>query len=170
MLGLAFDQGTKEWALHALADGPVGVIGDWFQLRLVFNPGAAFSTGAGFTSVFTLISTVAAVVVLWLSRRLGSLMWALGFGLLLAGVLGNLVDRVFRQPSAFHGHVVDFLSFGSFPVFNVADMCINAAAAVIILQTFRGVRIDGTREGAGQDQESLPAAEQDQYNQQEEQR
>ena len=168
MLGLAFDQGTKEWALHALADGPVGVIGDWFQLRLVFNPGAAFSTGAGFTSVFTLISTVAAVVVLWLSRRLGSRLWAVGFGLLLAGVLGNLFDRVFRQPSTFHGHVVDFLSFGSFPVFNVADMCINVAAGVIILQTFRGVRLDGTREG--QDDEPVEGSEHDEYNQQEEQR
>lgn len=138
---------TKEWALAALADGPIDVIGDWFQLLLVFNPGAAFGTGTEYTWVFTIISTVAMVVVLWLFRRLRSPLWSLGLGVLLAGVVGNLVDRIFRQPEMFHGHVVDFLSFGSFPVFNVADMCINVAAGVIILQTFRGVRLDGTREG-----------------------
>ncbi|MFC6153273.1 signal peptidase II [Nocardioides yefusunii] len=140
------DLSTKEWALSALADGPVDVIGDWFQFRLVFNPGAAFSTGTGVTWVFTAIACVATVTVLWLSRRLRSPLWSFGLGMLLAGIVGNLFDRIFRQPEAFHGHVVDFLSFGSFPVFNVADMCINVAAAVIVLQTFRGVRLDGTRE------------------------
>jgi signal peptidase II len=146
VLGFALDQATKEWALRALRDGPIDVIGDWFQLKLVFNPGAAFSLGTDSTILFTCISTVAAVVVLYLCRRVGSVLWALGLGALLAGVIGNLFDRVFRQPEPFHGHVVDFLGFGSFPVFNVADMCINVAAAVIILQSLRGIRIDGTRE------------------------
>ncbi|GAA1919935.1 hypothetical protein GCM10009797_12040 [Nocardioides hwasunensis] len=147
----AVDLGTKQWALSALADGDIGVFGDWFTLHLTFNPGAAFSTGTGFTIVFTCLAMVAVVVVLWLSRRLGSIGWALGLGVLLGGVSGNLTDRIFRQPEAFHGHVVDFLMLPNWPVFNVADVCINVAAGVIILQTFRGIRIDGTRESHGSD-------------------
>ena len=53
-----------------------------------------------------------------------------------------------RQPEPFHGHVVDFLMLPSFPVFNIADICINIAAGLIILQTFRGIHLDGSREAA----------------------
>lgn len=146
LVGYLVDQVTKAWALSALDDRIIDVIGNWFTLRLVFNPGAAFSTGAEFTIVFTCLSAVAAVTVLYLSRRLASKVWALGLGALLAGVCGNLTDRVFREPEPFHGHVIDFLSFGDFPVFNVADVLINVAAAVIILQSLRGVALDGTRD------------------------
>ena len=155
MLGLVLDQLTKAWAVTALADDEIGVIGDWFRLRLVLNPGAAFSTGTEYTVVFTCLATLAVGVVLYLSPRVRSPFWAVGLGLLLAGVGGNLLDRLFRAPGAFHGHVVDFLSFGTFPVFNVADMLINVAAGVIIVQSLRGVRLDGTREG---DEPEEPAA------------
>lgn len=148
VLGYLIDQSTKAWALVALEDAPVAVIGDWFTLRLVFNPGAAFSTGTEYTIVFTGISLVATAVVLFLSRRIHSPLWAFGLGSLLAGVVGNLTDRLFRDPEPLRGHVVDFLSFGSFPVFNVADICINVAAGVIILQSLRGVALDGTRHDA----------------------
>ena len=67
---------SKEWAIRALADGDVAVLGDWFRLHLTYNPGAAFSTGTEFTIVFTCLAVVAVGVVLWLSRRLGSLLWA----------------------------------------------------------------------------------------------
>ncbi|GGD18826.1 signal peptidase II [Nocardioides daphniae] len=147
VIGYLVDQLTKAWALETLDDRIIGVIGDWFTLRLVFNPGAAFSTGAEFTIVFTCLSTAAAVTVLFLSRRVASKVWAVGLGALLAGVLGNLTDRVFREPEPFHGHVIDFLSFGDFPVFNVADVLINVAAGVIILQSLRGVSLDGSRDG-----------------------
>ena len=52
----------------------------------------------------------------------------------------------FRSPGPLQGHVVDFLSVGWWPVFNVADICINVAAGLIILQTFRGIALDGTRD------------------------
>ena len=142
----ALDLASKEWALSALRDGDIAVVGDWLVLHLTFNPGAAFSTGTGFTIVFTALAAVAVVVVLWLSRRLGSTGWALGLGFLLGGVAGNLTDRLFREPEPLHGHVVDFLMLPNWPVFNVADVCINVAAGVIILQTFRGVSLDGSRE------------------------
>jgi signal peptidase II len=141
----ALDLSTKQWALVNLEDGDIAVIGDWLVLHLVFNPGAAFSTGTEFTIVFSCLAVVAVLVVLWLSRRLGSPLWAVGLGLLLGGVAGNLTDRIFREPGFMRGHVVDFLMLPNWPVFNVADMCINAAAAVIILQSFRGVMLSGAR-------------------------
>ena len=147
LVAYALDLGSKQWALSALADGDIAVLGDWFTFHLTFNPGAAFSTGTDFTIVFTGLAMVAVVVVLWLSRRLGSTAWALALGLLLGGVGGNLTDRIVREPEPFHGHVVDFLMLPNWPVFNIADICINVAAGLIILQTFRGVALDGSREG-----------------------
>ena len=146
LVAYAADLGSKEWALRALADGDVAVLGDWFTLHLTYNPGAAFSTGTEFTIVFTCLAVVAVAVVLWLSRRVGSPLWAAALGILLGGVAGNLTDRLFRDPEPFRGHVVDFLMLPNWPVFNVADICINTAAGLIILQTFRGVALDGTRE------------------------
>ncbi|MBS2937618.1 signal peptidase II [Nocardioides sp. J2M5] len=146
VLAYALDLGTKQWALAALADGDVPLLGDWFTLHLTFNPGAAFSTGTDFTIVFTCLAIVAVVVVLWLSRRLASTGWALALGLLLGGVGGNLTDRLVRDPEPLHGHVVDFLMLPNWPVFNIADVCINVAAGLIILQTFRGIALDGTRD------------------------
>ena len=60
-------------------------------------------------------------------------------------MLGNLTDRIFRSPGVLRGHVVDFLQLPHWPIFNVADMCINVAAALIILQALSGVSINGNR-------------------------
>lgn len=146
IVAYGFDLGSKQWAVAALVDGDIAVFGDWFTFHLTFNPGAAFSTGTSFTIVFTVLSMVAVAVVLWLSRRLGSPVWALALGLLLGGVGGNLTDRIVREPAPFHGYVVDFLMLPHWPVFNIADMCINVAAGLIVLQTLRGVHLDGSRE------------------------
>ena len=151
LVAYAVDLGSKQWALSALADGDIAVLGDWFTLHLTSNPGAAFSTGTGFTIVFTCLAMVAVVVVLWLSRRIASVGWALGLGFLLGGVGGNLTDRIVREPEPLHGHVVDFLMLPNWPVFNVADICINVAAGLIILQTFRGVALDGSRDADQRD-------------------
>lgn len=141
------DQVTKVLAVNRLESGDkVQVVGDLLTLTLVRNPGAAFGTGTEYTWVFTCLSVIAAAVVVVVVRRVGSLAWAVGLGLLLAGVVGNLTDRVLREPQMFHGHVVDFLQLPNWPVFNVADICINVAAGLIILQAFRGIGLDGTRE------------------------
>ena len=144
---------------RALVDGDKPLVGDWFTLHLTFNPGAAFSTGTGFTIVFTGLAMVAVVVVLWLSRRVRSTGWALALGLLLGGVSGNLTDRFVREPEPFHGHVVDFLMLPNWPVFNIADICINVAAGLIILQTFRGVALDGSRDADRRRARPLDAAD-----------
>ena len=149
----AVDQGTKALAVDRLSGEPDRqVIGELLQLHLTRNPGAAFSTGASYTEILSVLAIVAAGVVLWLSRRIGtSRLWAVALGLLLAGIAGNLTDRLARQPGPLRGHVVDFLMLPHWPVFNVADICINLAAALILVQAFRGIRIDGTRHRAGSD-------------------
>jgi signal peptidase II len=147
---LVVDILTKQLAVQRLTGRPpVQVVGDLLQLTLARNPGAAFSTGTSYTAVISLVAIVAAGVVLWLSRRVRTWLWALALGLLLGGILGNLVDRLFRAPGPLRGHVVDFLELPHWPVFNVADMCINVAAVLILVQALRGVRLDGRRHDAG---------------------
>ena len=142
----AVDVVSKVLAVEHLTDRPdVELVGDFFVLHLVRNPGAAFSTGTGFTAVFSCLAIAAVLVILYLARRLGSAGWAVAFGLLLAGVSGNLTDRLLRGPGPLRGHVIDFFMLPHWPVFNVADICINAAAVLILIQVYRGIRIDGSR-------------------------
>jgi signal peptidase II len=146
LTGYAVDVTTKVLAVrHLTGRGPVSVVGDLLTLYLARNPGAAFSTGTSYTLVLTCVAIAAVVAVLWVCRRLRSTGWAIGLGFLMAGVLGNLTDRIFRAPGILRGHVVDFLQLPNWPIFNVADMCINIAAAVIILQAVRGISVNGTR-------------------------
>jgi len=140
----ALDVAAKTWAVQRLVHGDIDVVGDWFRLQLVRNPGAAFSTGTEFTIVFSIVAIAAVCVVLWFSRRLGNVVWAVALGLLLAGIAGNLTDRLFRDPGPLRGHVVDMFSLRHWPVFNIADICIDVAAALILIQALRNVRLDGT--------------------------
>lgn len=147
VLAYLLDLLTKTLAVRRLEPGePVQVLGDLFRLTLVYNPGAAFSLGTSATVVLSVFAIVAAVVVLVVARTLGDRLWAVGLGALLGGVLGNLTDRVFRAPGPLRGEVVDMFQVPNWPVFNVADICINVAAAVIIVQAFRGVSHRGHRE------------------------
>ncbi len=142
----AVDVVTKLLAVHRLSGrGPVDVVDGVLRFDLVRNPGAAFSTGTSYTLVLSVIAVIAAGVVIRFGRRLGDRTWAVALGLLLAGVCGNLTDRVFRQPGVLRGHVVDFLELPHWPVFNVADMLIDAAVVLIIVQTWRGIGITGSR-------------------------
>ena len=140
------DQLSKTWAVRRLTGEPdVELVGELLQLHLTYNPGAAFSLGTRFTVAITCLACVATVVVLWISRRVASRVWAVALGLVLAGIDGNLGDRLFREPGPFRGHVVDFFMLPNWPVFNVADICINVGVALVLLQILRGVNLDGTR-------------------------
>jgi signal peptidase II len=142
----ALDVVTKVLAVEYLRGEPrLPLVGDVLSLYLTYNSGAAFSFLTGHTEVLTVVALAATVVVLWVARRLGSTGWAIALGFLLGGVLGNLTDRLVREPGFMRGHVVDFFMLPNFPVFNVADICINIAAATIILQALRGINVDGTR-------------------------
>jgi signal peptidase II len=142
----AVDLGTKILAVAQLTPSdPVDVVGGLLRLYLVRNPGAAFSTGTSYTLLLSVIAVIAAGVVIRFGSRLGDRTWAIALGMLLAGVCGNLTDRMFREPGFLRGHVVDFLELPHWPVFNVADMLIDAAVVLMIVQTWRGIGITGAR-------------------------
>ncbi len=142
----ALDQATKAAAVAWLDDGSsFTLIPHVFWLTLTRNAGAAFSTGTGFTIVLTIVAIAVVVTVLRLAARLRDRGWALGLGLLLGGALGNLTDRILREPAPLRGQVVDFLHLTHWPVFNVADIALTFAAVTIIFRTWRGVGLDGSR-------------------------
>jgi signal peptidase II len=146
--GLALDVVTKVVAVDRLEPlVPVRLLGGLLTLRLIRNPGAAFSSGEGFTFVFAVAAAAVLVFVLVrLAPRLGHPAWAVALGLLSAGVAGNLVDRLFRKPGVLRGHVVDFLQIPHWPIFNVADMCITSAAVLImVLAVVKNIGIGGER-------------------------
>jgi signal peptidase II len=147
LLVFGLDQASKWWAEHSLAEGAARpLIGSWLQLQLTRNAGAAFSLGTSYTIVLSLVALGVIGMCLRMSRRLGSVGWATALGLLLGGALGNVTDRLFRAPGPFRGHVVDFLQLPHWPVFNVADSAICTAAALFVLLTLRGRRLDGSLE------------------------
>ena len=146
--GVALDVLTKVWVVARLQPGePVPLLGGLLTLRLIRNPGAAFSSGEGFTAVFAVAAVVVLVFILTrLAPRIGHPGWAVALGLLAAGVAGNLVDRVFRAPGVLRGHVVDFLQLPHWPIFNVADACITTGAVlVMVLAVVKNVGISGER-------------------------
>lgn len=141
----ALDRLTKHWALGNLDENvPREFVGSVLRLRLIFNPGAAFSLGTGATPLFTLIQAVVSVVVVVAATRVARASWAVALGLVLGGAAGNLTDRLTRPPGFGLGHVVDFLELPNFPVFNIADSAIVAAACLVTLLSLRGVPF-GTR-------------------------
>ncbi|MBE1876461.1 signal peptidase II [Myceligenerans pegani] len=148
---LAADQLTKWWAESALVEGgePIRVIGELLQLRLVYNPGAALSIATGMTWVLTIIVVVVVIAILRLMRRIGSRGWAVSLGLLLGGAVGNLTDRLLRDPGFARGHVVDFIDYAGFFVGNVADIAIVVAAVWIAVLSLLGIGVDGRRESDG---------------------
>ncbi|MFT4287322.1 signal peptidase II [Nocardioides sp.] len=141
------DQASKALAVEHLTDQPdKQLVGSLLQLRLTYNPGAAFSLGTSFTPAIACLAILASLVVIWFAARAHGVIWAIALGVLLAGITGNLTDRLFRDPGVFRGHVVDFLMLPHWPIFNLADVCIDVAAALIVIQALRGVRLDGSRE------------------------
>lgn len=153
MLGTAvaaLDQISKAWALATLVPyRPVEFWPPLVNFVLVFNKSAAFSIGADQTWIFTIVSSLAAIALLATIRKIESLSWALLSGLLLGGVVGNLVDRLTREPALGFGQVVDFIQIPlNFPIFNVADIAISAVAVVTIIRLFRGDRIGKARGAA----------------------
>jgi signal peptidase II len=155
LVGLGVDQATKALAADRLSDrSDVPVVGTLLQLHLTRNAGAAFSTGTQFTVVLSCLAAVATVVVVVIALRSRTVLWSVALGLLLAGITGNLTDRLLRAPGPLRGQVIDFLMLPHWPVFNVADVCITMAAALIVVQAYRGVRLDGRREAGHREEGS----------------
>jgi signal peptidase II len=137
------DQLSKELVIRFFEPGQLApLLGDVVRFNLVFNDSAAFSIGFGATAIFTVISTVAALALLWYSKRIETKGWAILLGVALGGVTGNLIDRLTRAPGFATGHVVDFIQIPfNFPVFNLADSAIFVAAVITVIRVMRGERI-----------------------------
>lgn len=148
---LVADQVTKQWALSTLDGDRRALLGDLLGFQLVMNPGAALSTATGMTWVLTVVAVVVVVVLVRIARRLGSTTWTVALGLLLGGALGNLTDRLVREPGFARGEVVDFIAYLDWFVGNVADIAIVVAAVLVVLLVARGVQVDGTRAPAGEE-------------------
>jgi signal peptidase II len=136
----ALDQLTKQLVLRSISpyDARI-VVPDFFNLVNVTNTGAAFGSFKGNNTFFVVISIIALVVVtVLLVRQHRSDPWRdVSLALLLAGILGNLTDRLL------YGHVIDFLLFNlhiryadPWPAFNVADSCISIAIVLFIIHSF----------------------------------
>ena len=155
MLGLGagiviLDQITKVLAVAKLEGAaPILLVGDTVRLVLLRNPGAAFSMGTELTVVLSVVATVVVLGLLWFSRRVHSTWWASGLGLILGGAAGNLIDRYFRAPGILEGHVVDFMSVGWWPVFNVADSSLVAGVIVVAVAVLRSIDYDGSPVSSG---------------------
>ncbi|WP_234865074.1 signal peptidase II [Sinomonas albida] len=153
------DQLTKLWVTSTMTEGDrIAVIPPlvhWYYIR---NSGAAFSIGENVTWVFSIIMTVVAVAIIVYARRVRSIGWGVALGLVLGGALGNLTDRLFREPSFGMGHVVDFIQLPNFAIFNVADSCVVSGVALICLLTLLGIGADGTRHAKHEARADGPAA------------
>ncbi len=133
---LVADIVTKAIAERALQPRgiPHPVFGDWFRFTLVYNPGAAFGLHLGpYSRWIFLVLTLGALVILWRlyrTTRPGDTRRTVAVGLVVAGALGNLIDRI-RSPLG----VVDFLDLGvgdyRWPTFNVADMAVSTGAFLL---------------------------------------
>ncbi|CAM3899554.1 signal peptidase II [Corynebacterium frankenforstense] len=146
------DQLVKTLMLGWLEPGqPVAVIGDWFRFTLLFNSGAAFSMGSDSTWLFTCIQIAFVVGVAVAAPRVHDRWTAVGLALIAGGAAGNLVDRLFREPAFFVGHVVDFISVGDFAVFNLADSAITVGVAVFVLGMFFGEQAGEHPDGVDED-------------------
>ena len=131
---IVIDQLSKWWAESTLEFGLYEpLLGEWFGLRLVYNPGAAFGLAAGYTWILTIVAAVAVVALLWYSFRVSGWWWTVGIGALLGGAISHLGDRLFREPGFAVGHIVDFLDYAGFFVGNVADIALVGGAALLVL-------------------------------------
>jgi len=154
------DQIAKVLVVSNLYEGQqLEVLGQLLQFHFVKNAGAAFSIGSGSTWIFSIVGIGVLGFVIWYAPRIRSTAWAVLFGLLLGGLLGNLTDRLFRSPGFGVGHVVDFLQIPLLPaIFNLADVAIVSSMVLFLILTLRGVGLDGRR---GEDEEFDEAEDED---------
>ena len=137
---VAFDLATKVWAVAALEnESNIQVLGTFLQFSFFRNPGAAFSIGTNVTWVFTIISIAVSIAILVIAKSVANRAWAIALGAMLGGALGNLVDRLFRSPEPFHGHVVDFILLPNYPMFNISDSAVVVGAVTMVILSIRGV-------------------------------
>ncbi|MCL6631669.1 MAG: signal peptidase II [Alicyclobacillus herbarius] len=149
LAALIVDQGLK-WDVRThlqLGEG-FPVLGDWVYIQYIRNPGGAFSIFPHAQWLFWLVAVLVIAVVIYVQlRHRPHRLLAVGLGLLMGGALGNLVDRVVS------GSVVDYvyLKVINFPVFNFADVCIDAGIVLILWSMLRADRAKEEWSAEGED-------------------
>ena len=144
---VVLDQISKALAVtHLENKTSIHVLGSLVKFSFARNSGAAFSFATGATFVFTLLAFGACLGIIWFSPKISSNAWAIVFGAIFGGALGNLLDRIFRSPQGMQGHVVDFIELPNYPIFNLADSAIFCGAIAGIVLAMRGVTITEAQE------------------------
>jgi signal peptidase II len=142
LLVVVLDQITKAWISATLIfNQPVNIL-PFFDLRLLHNPGAAWSilaTAGEWKRWFLsgLAIVVSGILVIWLSHLKREQYWlACGLALILGGALGNVIDRMM------YGYVIDFIDIyyqaWHWPTFNIADSAISIGAVMLLIDALRG--------------------------------
>ncbi|MBO1031586.1 signal peptidase II [Tessaracoccus sp. SD287] len=146
----ALDQVTKVQAVrHLDPANPPSYLGGWLSLKLIRNPGAAFSMGAAFTEVLSVLAIVALLFcALYLAPRVTRVSHGAVLGMAMAGIAGNLTDRLVRAPGPLKGHVIDFFAVPNFAIFNVADIFLTSSAVLVIIWSLVESRREAARERA----------------------
>jgi signal peptidase II len=124
---LSLDQLSKFFINRNLElNHSIPLIKGFFSITLVHNRGAAFGMFKGKPYLFIIASVVAVILIpLILRKNKGSRLYTVALSLVLAGAIGNLIDRIFL------GYVIDFLDFQIWPVFNLADSSITLGAILL---------------------------------------
>ena len=134
VLLIAVDRITKNWAAQALASGDIAVIDKVLYFRYTENTGVAFSMFSDNRWVLVGITSVMLIVALafFLSGKIKDKLELFALSLIIAGGVGNLIDRLSL------GYVIDFIDVRiiNFAIFNVADMCITIGAILVCIAAF----------------------------------
>ncbi len=148
LLGIGLDQVTKAIVV-ATVEGkpPVRLIGGVLTVNVSRNSGTAFSFAPAATVLFTCLAVAVSAAIVAKARRLRSAGWAAALGLLLAGAVGNLCDRLTRAPGIGRGAVVDFIDLQHFATFNIADSCLTCGAVLAVLLSLGGILMTGQSSG-----------------------
>ncbi len=137
---LALDRFVKMLVTGSLdAGGSIPVLGDFFHITYVQNTGVAFSLLAGHPGIIlaaTAFILSARLIFLVLFHKRFPRVFNMGVSLVCGGGICNVIDR------KAYGYVIDMLDFGSFPVFNIADICVCVGCGLILLYVVRSCRDD----------------------------
>jgi signal peptidase II len=131
LLFILIDQATKWLVLSRLSETSIPIINGVFHFTLVKNTGVAFGLLRNFSQVVFIFVSISIFVLFWILFRIKSFYERLAISLIIAGAVGNWIDR-FRL-----GFVVDFLDFRVWPVFNVADSCVTVGVGLLVLELLK---------------------------------
>lgn len=136
------DQLTKSWALEALGDGSTVDLFWTLRFNLAFNTGMAFSAGSNMGPVIGIISMGVLIALVISLRTATARLRRVATALVIAGAMGNLIDRSFRGDRWLRGAVVDFIDFQWWPIFNIADAAIVVGAVMLVIALSRTAKVE----------------------------